>query len=106
MPDDDPYKKMYDIGQDRAKARVNKSGNLLFHGESASSRARCASRELCQGSVPGQFSCIATGFTCQNGYVDLRVHAGMSASNDIWTRRHRQAAWWPRCKCSGKLSPV
>ena len=56
VPDDDPYKKMYDIGQDRAKARVNKSGNLLFHGESASSRARCASRELCQGSVPGQFS--------------------------------------------------
>ena len=47
VPDDDPYKKVYDIGQDRAKAKVNKSGNLLFQGESARSRALYALRELC-----------------------------------------------------------
>ena len=46
VPDDDPYKKMYDIGQDRAKAKVNKSGNLLFHGESARSRVLYTFQEL------------------------------------------------------------
>ena len=60
LPDDDPYKKVYDISPDRAKAKVNKSGNLLFHGESARNGAPCALRELCWGGVTGPWASIAT----------------------------------------------